>query len=158
MRPPRYIGARSLIGTMTSADFSNRKPVQFEISLGKMNILVSMPATSTISTSLESYRTSVSCATSSDLIASYAISVRQYRHHSLAYFSVWITPNHLATCLASRHDPSAYGTYTLWNVSLLRLYSPFKAHTRAKMQMSNYFYSTFLQSVRKASPSDISKF
>lgn len=47
-------------------------------------------------------------------------SVRQYRHCSLAYFSAWITPNHLATCLASGHslprligDPSAYGTSRL---------------------------------------------
>ena len=105
--------------------------VPFEISLGKMNVLVSIAAASTISIPLLRCRTSVWCATSSNLIASYAVSVRQYRHHSLAYFSAWITPNHLATCLASRHDPSAYGTYTLWNTQFHELYSPFKAHTIA---------------------------
>lgn len=81
-----------------------------ETSLGKMNILMSIPAISTTSVfpPLRKVRTSVCCVTSSDLIASvYGFpifgtgSVRQYRHRSLAYFTVCLTTNQLATCLAS---------------------------------------------------------
>jgi hypothetical protein len=83
-------------------------------------------------------------------IASYAVSVRNgigvstargRLVHSLAASAVRLLHclNHsksrgrlvIATCLASGHDPSAYGTLTLWNVQLLGLYSPFKAHTYA---------------------------
>jgi len=75
--------------TMTSADFlAHRKLVYSKISLGKMNILVPIPAISTISVLPSSRKawTSACCATSSDLMASVygfpqggAGSVRQYR-------------------------------------------------------------------------------
>ena len=45
------------------------------------------------------------------------------------YFSSNLAVDNLATCLASGHDPSAYGTLTLWIIRILGLYSPFKAHT-----------------------------
>lgn len=63
----------------------------------------------------------------------YVVHVLQYRRRSLAYFSAYLAINHLATCFASGHDPSAYGTYTLWNVQFIELYSPFKAHTYDKL-------------------------
>ncbi|WP_170073243.1 hypothetical protein, partial [Mongoliibacter ruber] len=103
--------------TMTSADFlAHRNLVYSKISLGKVNILVPIPAISTTSV-LPPFRkvwTSVCCATSSDLIASvYGFpifgtgSVRQYRHRSLAYFTACLTANQLATCLASGRYPRA---------------------------------------------------
>jgi len=70
---------------------------------------VFIPATSTILAPLSRLGTSAACGTSSNLIASYVVPVRQYKHRSLAYFSAWITPNHLATCLAYRHDPAHTG-------------------------------------------------
>jgi hypothetical protein len=116
-----------------------------ETSLGKMNILVSIPAISTTSVlpPLRKVGTSVCCATSSDLVASvYGFppggtgSVRQYRHRSLAYFTACLTANHADsyrhTCLASGRYPRAKGTFTRWNGQLFDLYSPFKAHTMAK--------------------------
>ena len=66
------------------------------------------------------------------------VSVRQYRTGAPSPQSgllrgrpvtAWITPNQLAACFASGHDPSAYGTFTLWNTQIHGLYSPFKAHT-----------------------------
>ena len=65
----------------------------------------------------------------------YPVPVRQHQPRSLAYFSPWIAPNNLATCLASRRHPRASGTFTLWDILLKNLYLPFKAHKKYKMVM-----------------------
>ncbi|MEM0940604.1 MAG: hypothetical protein AAGI25_12565, partial [Bacteroidota bacterium] len=65
----------------------------------------------------------------------YMVSVRPFRYRSLAYFSSSVTADNLASYLASGHDPSASGTFTLWNTQIHGLYSPCKAHTNTKMNM-----------------------
>ena len=128
MRPPTIIGSLP-VATMASADFSSHNPYGsrspsvrwISLYLSLLHLLFRLL--------LEDIGTSAACDTSSSLIASYVVPVRQYRYRSLAYFSAWITPNHLATCLASGHDPSAYGTFTLWITQFHELNSPFKAHT-----------------------------
>ncbi len=71
---------------MTSADFlAHRKRIYSKTSLGKANILVSMPATSTIS--VQSPFRALDFGSMWYLIRPNSLSVRQYRHRSLAYFS-----------------------------------------------------------------------
>jgi hypothetical protein len=61
-----------------------------------------------------------------------------------AGFSPNLTVSNLATCLAWGNDSPAYGTFTLWNTQFHELYSPFKAHTKAKIkiQLLNRVYIT----------------
>ena len=96
-----------------------------------MNILVPIPATSTISAPLSRLRTSAACGTSSNLIASLCSScssVQIPQSGLLQCMDHSKPPCHL---LSLQARPCAFGTFTLWNVQLLGLYSPFKAHTLA---------------------------
>ena len=101
-----------------------------ETSLGKVNILVPIPAISTISVlpSFQKAWISACCGTSSDLIASvYGFPGRPgYRHRSLAYFTACLTANQpcknrtgYATCFASGRYPRTQGLSPVGTVNFL---------------------------------------
>ena len=124
------VSAHVLSTTMTSADFSICNPYSPRPpSVRRISLCLCLLHLLFRHWPLSRCWTSAACGTSSDLIASVCSFCSSVQTPRLAYFSVWITPNHLATCLASGHDPSAYGTFTLWITQFHELNSPFKAHT-----------------------------
>jgi len=60
--------------------------------------LISAESTISVIPDKSGFGTSQRCAYSSNLIASYPVSVRQNQLRSLAYFSPILTDNNLATC------------------------------------------------------------
>ena len=104
----------------------------FEISLGKVNTLCSIPARSTVlAIFFIKFRTSIWCAILSSLTASYLVSVRQYQARRLAYFSPTLTGSNLATCFALGRYAHAYGTFTLWEFILEKNYIYHSRHTQS---------------------------
>ena len=90
------------------------------------------------------FGTSHWCVYSSNLIASYSVSVRQYRLRSLAYFHLNLTVSNLATCFASERYLRAFGTCTLWDILFKELYLPFKAHIYAMNKWGFICKETFM--------------
>jgi len=88
----------------------------------------SAESTTSVILDISEFRTSQRCAYSSHLIASYPVSV-QNQSRSLAYFSAFLTINHLATCFKT-HYHLVFVTLTLWDILLKELYLPFEAHTK----------------------------
>jgi hypothetical protein len=141
---------------MASADFlAHRKRIYSKTSLGKVNILVPIAATSAISV-LSSFEVldfgsmwylirPDGLGMLSHILAQHSRAAPiQYRHCSLAYFSPnftvsndFVHSNKVPLAWLPGNDSSAYGTCTLWNAQFHELYSPFKAHTNAKNEYAN---------------------
>ena len=107
-----------------------------ETSLGKVNILVPIPAISTTSVlpPLRKVGTSVCCATSSDLVASVYGSCTSVQTPQSGLLHCMPHGKPACHLLGFGALPPRLGTFTRWNGQLFDLYSPFKAHTAPWIQ------------------------